>query len=490
MRILIQLAVLLLSTQAVLAQFVEAPPEHPNILFLFSDDQRSDTIGAWGNAHIRTPNIDSIVERGYSFRRNYCMGSMHGAVCVPSRAMLMSGRSLYRAPVDLDGVRTMPEALRGAGYQTFATGKWHNGRPAFARSFELGRNVMFQGMANHEHVPLVDVTSGEFSAQRTGEDFSSTLFADAAEAFLTGGRDPDRPFFAYVAFSTPHDPRQSPPGYAEGYYDHRPPLPANFMPQHPFNNGWMTGRDETLAPWPRTPAMISEQVCEYYAMITHMDEQIGRLLAALEREGLTDSTIVVFASDHGLALGSHGLLGKQSLYEHSMGCPLIIAGPGVPRGETRALTYLFDLYPTLGSLTGLGAADMDPAIEGRDLAPIWLGDRDGVRDEVFLAYEDLMRAIVLERYKLVRYPHVAFTQLFDLRADPFELTNLAGNDEQRARVADLTERLERLQAEYADKAPLTVDPPEPLEIDLTGRERKPDSFQPQWIVQKYFKNGG
>ena len=179
------------------------------------------------------------------------------------------------------------------------------------------------------------------------------MFADAATEFLQN-HDGKKPFFAYVAFTAPHDPRQPPPSYRERYYRNLPPAPANFLPQLPFDNGMMRGgRDENLAAWPRTEAVIRDQLAEYYGLITHMDEQIGRILAALEKSGQADNTIIIFAADNGLALGSHGLLGKQSVFEHSMRTPLIIAGPGIPRGKsTRAFTYLLDLFPTLCDVTG------------------------------------------------------------------------------------------------------------------------------------------
>src|SRR5262245_57466802 len=103
----------------------------PNVLFLFADDQRADTIAAWGNRHIKTPNLDSLVGRGFSFRNNYCFGSNSGAVCVPSRAMLMTGRTWLDVKASLDGAPLLPEVLRQTGYATFATGKWHNGEPSF-----------------------------------------------------------------------------------------------------------------------------------------------------------------------------------------------------------------------------------------------------------------------------------------------------------------------------------------------------------------------
>ena len=209
-----------------------AGPSRPNILLLFADDQRADTIAAWGNPHIRTPNLDRLVRRGTSFRGNYCFGSNSGAVCVPSRAMLMSGRTWLDVPHDLHGVTLLPEVLREAGYETFATGKWHNGEASFVRAFPDGRSVFFGGMADHTKVPVADVRDGQVVNRRIAEKFSSEQFADAAIDFLRS-RSGDGPFFCYVAFTAPHDPRNPPEPYREMYYRDRPPLPANFLPAAP-----------------------------------------------------------------------------------------------------------------------------------------------------------------------------------------------------------------------------------------------------------------
>jgi len=265
------------------------PGRRPNILFLFADDQRADTIAAWGNSHIRTPNLDRLVRQGYSFRNNYNMGGNSGAVCIPSRAMVNSGKAYFRIRNDLEGVRILPEILRANGYVTFATGKWHNKRPSWLRGFERGKAVFFGGMANHLKVPLEDLLpDGTLGNDRTG-GFSSEVFADAAIEFLRT-YDGDKPFYAYVAFTAPHDPRMPPMKYREMYYQERPLLPRNFMPQHPFNLGpTLTLRDEQLAPWPRTKEVVSDQLAEYYGMITHLDEQIGRVLQSTRRT-LTSST--------------------------------------------------------------------------------------------------------------------------------------------------------------------------------------------------------
>ena len=460
------------------------PDTRPNFLFLLADDQRANTISAHGNPSIETPHLDRLAFQGFSFRSNYCLGSNSGAVCVPSRAMIHSGLAYHRVSNDLEGIQTLPEILREQGYVTFATGKWHNGQPSFLRSFSQAKKVFFGGMADHMRVPIEDLGGdGALHNKRSGEMFSSQLFADAAVGFLKS-HTKDKPFYAYVAFTAPHDPRQPPESFRDHYYEARPPLPGNFRPQHPFDNGWLVVRDEELAAWPRTPEVISDQLAEYYGLITHLDEQIGRILEALEASGQAENTYIVYAADHGLALGSHGLLGKQSLYEHSMRAPLIIAGPGIPRGgSSECLTYLFDIFPTILSLAG---GPLPAPIDGRDLAPIWKGESDSVREALFLSFADSMRAVRRDSWKLIVYPQVNHLQLFNLEEDPDEILNRADDPGQADRVARMTVLLEEWQEHLGDDQALSSEDPGPLEIDLTGRERQPDRWQPDWIVEKYF----
>lgn len=456
----------------------------PNVVFLFADDQRADTVAAHGNEFIETPALDALAARGFSFRNNYCMGATQGAVCVASRAMLMTGRALYRADGALEQYRNLPQVFAAAGYRTFATGKWHNGQDSFTALFQSGRNLFFGGMCDHTQVVVRDLDeAGELTEARQIEGFSSEIFADTAIEFLRERKGADQPFFLYVSFSAPHDPRQPPEPWREHYYAKRPPLPANYMPLHPFHNGWMRGRDEQLAAWPRTKAVISDQLAEYYGMISHLDAQVGRILAALEESGAADNTLVVYTADHGLALGSHGLLGKQSVYEHSMKCPLILAGPGVPHGESAALTYLLDLYPTLCAAAGLEPPE---GIDGFDLSPITSGETDAVRDQLFTSFEDKMRGLRDERWKLIRYPLLHHTQLFDLESDPHELVNLAEHEDQAQRVAQLLTDMARWQTRYADPHPSTAQRKRPMQYDPSDWKREADRWQPQWIRAKYF----
>lgn len=474
------------AAHVMVAQPPFSAPRRPNILFLFADDMRADTIAAHGNPHIRTPHLDALVRSGFSFRRTYVLGGDSGAVCVASRAMLMSGRTLFNVDTKaLSGVTLLPELLGRHGYSTFGTGKWHNGEASWLRAFAQGRTVMFGGMSDHVKVPVRDLgPNGQLTQQRIETTFSSELFADSTIAFLRSHSGPD-PFFAYVAFTAPHDPRQPPLEYREPYYRDLPPLPANFLPQFPFDNGMMRGgRDENLGAWPRTEAMVRDQLAEYYGLVTHMDEQIGRIVDALAETGHADDTLIVFAADNGLAVGSHGLLGKQSLFEHSTHVPLVVSGPGVPRGgASEQFAYLHDLFPTLADVAGVEA----PAgLDGETLRPVWQATSTNGRDSIFTAFMRVQRAVRDDRWKLIAYPAIGHLQLFDLRADPFETINLVEQPAHAGEVHRLQALMRTWQQRMGDtlEIPGTNRPPDP--VDLTGRARSPDQWQPDWIVQKYF----
>ncbi len=460
--------------------------KQPNVLFLFADDMRADTIAAHGNPNISTPTLDQLASQGFSFRSNYVCGGSSGAVCVASRAMLMSGKIWTQIDdATLKGEKLLPEQLGEYGYETFGTGKWHNGQPSWLRAFQRGKTVMFGGMSDHTKVPVSDLgPDGKLTPTRVGEKFSSEMFADSAIEFLQS-RDAHKPFFAYVAFTAPHDPRQPPPDYRERYYRNLPPLPVNFLSQLPFDNGAMQGgRDENLAAWPRTESVVRDQLAEYYGMITHLDEQIDRILSALKKSGEADNTIVIFAADNGLAIGSHGLIGKQSVFEHSMKTPLIISGPGIPAGKsTDAFTYLFDLYPTLCDVLAIAP----PAGQtGLSVRPLWEGSQARIRESVYLPYINSQRAIRDQRWKLTAYPKIDYLQLFDLQEDPNEMINLIDHPEVQPHVVRLRELMSQWQAIAGDKVPIPTVTKPPKYIDLSGRERKPDQWQPDWIVKKYF----
>ncbi|MCK5805851.1 MAG: sulfatase-like hydrolase/transferase [Lentisphaeria bacterium] len=448
----------------------------PNIVFFFTDDQRFDTIRALGNEEIITPNLDRLVERGISFTHAHIPCGTSGAVCMPSRAMLNSGRTLFH----LEGAgQSIPdehamlgETLRAAGYRTFGTGKWHNGARAYHRSFSDGDDIFFGGMADHWNVPAFHYDpEGEYKGalpwiERWQTDsqvkwrradhinagkHSSEMVAEAALRFLDG-YDADNPYYLYLSFLAPHDPRSMPPEFLAMYDPDTIKLPENFMGGHPFDTGALHIRDEQLAGFPRTPEETRRHIAEYYAMITHLDAQIGRVMTVLETRGELDNTLIVFAGDNGLALGQHGLMGKQNCYEHSVRVPLVLAGPGVPQGVlTDSYAYLLDIFPTLCDLLDIKVPD---SVEGLSLAPVFADASATVRDTLYFAYTDTQRAVKNRQFKLVEYVkggRRTMTQLFDLVNDPCELVNLADSPAHASKLAELRAELFRFRDDWDDR---------------------------------------
>ncbi|MCH2161093.1 MAG: sulfatase-like hydrolase/transferase [Phycisphaerales bacterium] len=448
--------------------------DRPNVLILLADDLRPDAIGALGNPDVNTPNLDAMVKRGTTYTRAYCMGGNSGAVCAPSRAMLLSGQDRFQLPVDFLvpwGKATgepvpplLPERFREAGWRTFATGKWHQRRNHFQGCFDEGDAIFFGGMGPHTGLKVHEYDpNGVYpkSAAKPMDEFSSTGFADATIDFINTQSKKDQPFFAWVSFTAPHDPRTPPVEIRNRIDDDALTLPPNVLPRHPFDNGELEIRDEKLEAWPRTPEALRRHLGDYYGMIEQLDEQVGRILEALEASGEADNTIVVFLADHGLGMGSHGLLGKQNLYEHSAGAPVILAGKGFNTAERNAqLVYLHDLVPLLYQRTGVDAPEN---LHG------WNPDKR-VRNELVLNYRDLQRALVEERWKLIVYPRpksdTTLVQLFDLENDPHELRNLAGNPAQEKRVTTMLAKLRTRMDELGDELVL------PAAIEPAPQERR------------------
>lgn len=462
----------------------------PNVLFLFADDQRADALGCSGNTYIQTPNIDKLAERGVRFSNGYVMGGHHGAICAPSRAMLMSGKSLFHVYDRLNGVQTMPRYFAENGYVTFGTGKWHNEKEAFEATFQNGKNVFLGGMSDHFKVPSRDLDKNGKLGEPVTKGYSTDIFAEAAIGFLNEYADgnKDKPFFCYVAFTAPHDPRSPRPDYIGRYSDESVPLPGNFKKLQPFTFDELTVRDENLAPWPRTPEIIQASIADYYALITHLDNKIGEIIETLKKQGLLENTIIVYAADNGLAIGSHGLIGKQNLYEHSVNVPVIISGPGIPQHKVSdALVYLYDLFPTLSNICGLPAPG---GIDGINLFPVIKGEKPAVRNSLYTAYRNTARAVRNSDWKLIRYPQINYTQLFNLRTDPLEINNLAANSDYKAKVGEMMELLKQRAKESNDTIHLYPDKILPMNYDYTKLKQKPDIWQPEYTLNKYFGEPG
>ncbi|WP_230777219.1 sulfatase-like hydrolase/transferase [Roseiconus lacunae] len=466
-------AVLLVFLTAVAARPIHAQ-ERPNIVFIFADDQCFDTIAALGNQEIETPNLDRLAKRGTVFSHAYNMGSWSGAVCVASRMMLNSGRFLWEAEAcyqdaeqERQAGRWWGEHMKKAGYRTYMTGKWHC-RANAEKSFDVVRDVrggMPKQTPKGYNRPLIDESTGEtvdpwspsdpqFGGFWQGGTHWSEVVANHSEAFMNEASQIDQPFFMYLAFNAPHDPRQSPAEYVAKYPIENVKLPENFQPLYPYAEEMAAGRklrDEKLAPFPRTPLSVKTHRQEYYAIITHMDAMIGRILDSLEQTGKQDNTWIFFSADHGLACGQHGLMGKQNLYDHSVRVPLIVIGPDVAAGEQISEpVYLQDIMPTSLELANINKPSH---VQFNSLLPL-LDGGESPYESIYGAYLDRQRSIRTGRHKLIVYPTAKVIRLYDIQSDPLEMRDLAKQSEHAAIVRELFTKLVALQTELHDSLDL------------------------------------
>lgn len=465
-----RLSALTLAACSLLLAPLVAAQDKPNILFVFADDMTYDAIRAVGNDEIETPNLDWLVNNGTTFTHAYNSGSWSGAVCVASRHMLMTGRQLWNAHkvANKKGMaeyqaakKCWPQLLEKAGYKTYMSGKWHvqigaeklfnvakHVRPGMPRSVKKAYNRPLEGVP--DPWDSADKSNGGFWE---GGKHWSEVQADDAIGFLQESGKSEQPFFIYLAFNAPHDPRQAPQEYLDKYPVSQIKIPENFLPRYPFCDQIGNPhklRDENLAPMPRTKHSVQVHRREYYALITHMDAQIGRVFEQLKKTGKQDNTYIVFTADHGLAVGKHGLFGKQNMYDHSVRVPFMVVGPKVAKGKTiDAPVYLQDVIPSTLDWAGAETPDyiqfesVQPHLEGK-------GKK---RDYVYGAYLAVQRSITVEGYKMIYYPKADHTiRLYHVAEDPHELNDLmkSGGARAQAIAGRLWDRLGAVQGEFGD----------------------------------------
>lgn len=435
----------------------------PDVLLIVSDDQRPDAIRSLGHVPLETPSLDRLAATGTVFCRAYA----GYPICHVSRAQILTGTHAFRALPKYPGgaidpkLATLAGTLLQSGYHTAYSGKWHNDGHPTQRGYALTCGLFSSGGGAGRPQPDRDAFGHPLTGYRGWTfkdarnqpeldkgvglcpDNSRHIAEGAVQALRTAPAD--KPLFLHVNFAFPHDPRQWPEGMKDRYEADKLPLPANFLPAHAFDHGNLEGRDEKLLPTPRQPSQIRQQLALYYAMITDLDAQLGRILDALRDR---ENTLVIFTSDQGLALGSHGLLGKQNQYEHSIRSPLIIAGPGLPRGErSEALVTLQDLFPTLCDLTGTAVPS---SVTGRSLKPLLLHQTERIHEFVTGMFTDTQRMICDGRWKYIRYPKADREQLFDLLDDPQELNDLSASALHESRRVALQARLLQWCREQGD----------------------------------------
>ena len=459
--------------------------QRPNFLFIICDDLMFRTINALNNPEVHTPNMDRLLASGFGFTHAFHQGSWSGAVCLPSRTMLNSGLTAFHAERGVDNVHTWGQTLGNAGYDTYICGKWHLDTTVLQRSFkEMG--PIGPGM-----LTSTPINGAAYDRPRPGDtwqpwdkslkghwihtnlwvnqnpdriEHAATVYTDCfIDHLLNKAAKRDAPFFMYLGFNSPHDPRQAPREYVDRYPQDKIEVPPNFLPEHPFDQGDYKIRDELLAPFPRTPADVQLQRREYYALITFVDHQIGRIMDALQQSGKASNTYVILTADHGLAVGEHGLMGKQNMYDCSVRMPLIIAGPGIRAGaRSDELVYQHCLYATTCELAGV---PIPHTVEFPSLVPLLHGGDQPVFDAVFSYYKSYQRMVRTKTHKLIVYPQIQRVQVFDVAKDPWEMHDLSTDASAAGIKNDLMQRLREFQKQLGDK----------LNLEHPARETSPEA---------------
>ncbi len=413
---------------------IEAAKKRPNFLFILTDDQSPETLSTYGNKICHTPHIDELAARGMTFDDAHHMGSWVGAVCTASRTMIMTGRTLWNAPgARGPGIQfpkdfrkraaeqSLPAVFNRAGYDTYRTCKVGN---SFNEANEL-------------------FDESDTATMRQGNSYNGSRWhGDKVIDYLKRreARNDKDPFLIYFGFSHPHDPRNAIPKLAEKYgvsndgpgdkaNPKSPPVRSNYLPAHPFPHGHPGLRDEVAVQGvmeKRDEATIRNELGREYACIENIDRQIGRVIARLKKMGEYENTYIIFTSDHGIAVGRHGLMGKQNLYEHTWRVPFIVSGPGIkPGSRASGYCYLLDVFPTFCDLAGI---EIPETVDGKSFRPVLEGKCERIRDSLYGVYcggtKPGMRSIKTNGWKLIEYDvldgKVRKTQLFNLKENPFE----------------------------------------------------------------------
>lgn len=410
-----------------------AAPKRPNILFILTDDQSPFDFKFHNpQSTLDSPNIDRLAAQGMILDAAYHMGSFSGAVCTPSRHMIMSGRTVWHLPIG-PAAKDCPPGLEkntigavfnSAGYASMRTCKKGNSYPAANEQFSVVHDKTMRGGTPE--------TGSAWHAERVLD-----YLGERQE------KKDERPFFIYFGLSHPHDVRDGTPELLAKYgaTNHRdrstppaahpkqPPLPPNWLPAHPFDNTHRKVRDEVLVSgvWDRRDERtIRNELGREYACAENIDIQIGRVLARLKEMGELGNTYIFYTADHGIAIGRHGLQGKQNLYEHAWRVPMVVAGPGIkPGSRAPGNIYLGDLLATFCDLTGTAVPETN---QGTSFKPVLFGEKAVVRDTLYGVYnggdKPGMRAVRKGDWKLIRYESSASvreTQLFNLKDNPHEL---------------------------------------------------------------------
>jgi arylsulfatase A-like enzyme len=442
----------------------EKEQKRPNFLFVLVDDQSPFDLKIYNDqSKLSSPNIDKLAQEGMVFESARHMGSWSGAVCTPSRHMIMSGRTLWNLPTyrtvfknpecpDSLELQTIGAVFNRAGYHTMRTCKKGNSYAAANAQFSVVKDATKRG-----------------GSEESGSAWHAKQVLEYLET--REEKQENNPFFIYFGFSHPHDPRNGtsellrkygavnhsdtsslPPGHPD-----QPPLPENYLSAHPFFHGHPGLRDEERVSgvWKRRDEQtVRNELGREYACAENIDNQIGKVLHKLDKMGELKNTYIIYTSDHGIAIGRHGLMGKQNLYEHTWRIPFIITGPGIKTdSRIEGNIYLSDVLPTVCDLAGIKSPS---TVNGRSFKSVLMGEQKKIREVQYGVYsggtKPGMRCVKKGDWKLIKYDmmdgDVRKTQLFNLAENPHEflpehgkseelLTNLADHPKYADKLAEM-----------------------------------------------------
>lgn len=481
---------LFVSIAIVLSMLPVFAAEKPNILFIVADDLSAEALRVYGNPVVETPNIDRLAREGVTFERAYCQYP----VCGASRASFMSG--LYPETTGflgnnytLGSYRALSPAhsehpsigglLRRNGYVSARVSKiYHMGVPGGIEagepggddpdSWDLAFNVWapetgsvgeFRNLSparSHWGSAFVKIAVPDDLSATQADEMTATQAISILETRTlhrneTNRMKPGAPLFLGIGLVRPHVPLVAPKKYMDLYDPSTTELP--WYPEDDFDDVPKANQNKANATqYKMSEAQAKESLAAYYASVTYMDAQVGRILDAVDRLGITENTHIVFISDHGWLLGEHGSWQKPSLFEPACRVPLIIRSPGYEKSagkKVMALTEFVDLYPTFAELAGLGD-EVPEAVQGRSLVPL-LNDPTGQRWQSKPAYSvmgskrSVQRSIRTERYRYSRYT-TGEEELYDHDNDPEEFTNQAGNPEYASTLLSLRTKMDEIKA--------------------------------------------
>jgi arylsulfatase A-like enzyme len=461
--------------------------DRPNILFIMTDDHAQSALSAYGNTILKTPNLDRIGAEGVRFTEAF----VTNALCLPSRATYLTGlyshahgmrtngeeSGFFNEP-RLDNSQTYPSLLRASGYYTGVVGKWHVNTPPQGYDY----TAVLPGQGQYFDPELV--VQGRMTR---GRGHTDDVIGEQALVFLRS-RPARQPFCLLYQFKAPHRGWEPAPRFARAFEDVEIPPPRTLLESIAKRPEALQKADLLIADMKdyRSRGVTEDMpyaerarrnyeflIKDYYRVLLGVDENVGRMLDYLDREGLAENTLIVYTSDNGFFLGEHGLFDKRLMYEPSIKVPMLVRHPasiGPGQVNSREMLLNVDIAPTFLDVAGV---PVPAAMQGRSWAPVARGrpPADWRRDFLYQYFEfpaahcvRAHRGVRDRRWKLIRWDYPPAWELYDLQTDPEELTNLAGRSEFAGEEARLRERLAELRRGLGDVDPPGYVPGDPADL--------------------------